>query len=88
MKDDTKFIGKNRKLQEKHYKMFKGRFFYYAPTGTLTYELKNGNAYNICGQTKTIIQPKENSWPEIELLAEENGFEVIDIRAFNNKGGA
>ena len=34
------------------------------------------------GRTKAKIQPKENTWPDIELLAEENGFEVIDIRSF------
>ena len=33
-------------------------------------------------QTKAKIQPKEDTWPDIELLAEENGFEVIDIKAF------
>ena len=37
------------------------------------------------GQTKAKIQPKENTWPDIELLAEENGFEVIDIRSWQKR---
>jgi len=38
------------------------------------------------GQTDAEYQPEnDGNFPDIELLAEQNGFETVDIRAFNNQ---
>jgi hypothetical protein len=47
MNDTSQFIERNIELLQKHYNLFGGNFFYFVPSGALTYADKNGVAYTI-----------------------------------------